>query len=121
MNEARNAQPPDQERITRHRWVLPFIRSVRLLCLAAAIWIGCDYHWAGLAWIPIGVLLTLAVVGNLVGWICAFLIHLHVIFQAYRIARDFRYLSATQRESMLTRMPPELRKLVLFWTRSHVA
>ena len=120
---ARRASGNKQPIVPDAKWrrALLFVWAIRLLCFFGAVWIGFESHWSGFAWIPIGVLFILAVVGDCVEWICAFFIHLRVIFQAYRIAHDLRYVSAAQRESMLGRMPPELRKLVLFWTRSHVA
>ena len=84
---------------------------------ALLLWGSLDWvesHWSGFAWIPIGALFILAVVGDYVEWICAFLIHLKVIYQAYRIARDFRHLSVAQRESMLTRMPRSSVNLLCF-------
>ena len=121
MNEGSSIHQPNQKQITRRRRAALFVRSVRLLCLAAAIWIGCDYHWVGLAWIPIGVLLVLAIVGNFVGWICAFVIHLGVVFNMYRLAYEFSRMSPATRERALSRMDPDFREHFLNWIKSHDA
>src|ERR1039458_2463767 len=101
MTEASSTQPPDQKQNARFRRCLLVVRTIRLLCLAGAIWIGFDNHWAGLAWIPIGVLLILAIVESLVGWICAFFIHLAVVFNRYRLAYEFSRMSPATRELFL--------------------
>lgn len=108
-------QPVDQKRVAQFRQNMMFIRSLRLLCLVVAIWIGCANNWAGLAWIPIGILLILAYVGNLVGYICAFLIHLRVVYCMYRIAHDFSHMSPGIRERFLNKMDPDFREKFLKW------
>ena len=83
--------------------------------MAAAIWIGCDYHWVGLAWIPIGVLLILAIVGNLVPWICASFIRFGRLCLMYQLAYNFSRMSPMGRERMLSRMDPDFREYLLNW------
>lgn len=115
MNEASNIQPPDQKQITRDRRIVLFVRSVRLLCLAVAIWIGYDNHWAGLVWIPIGILLIFAIVGNILAWICAFLIHLKGVYHMYRLSYELSRMSPATRERFLSRMDPDFREYFLKW------
>ena len=112
----------------RDRRILPFVRSVRFFCLTVAIWIGYENHWVGLAWIPIGALLILAIVGNLAAWICAFQIYLSVIFwrlrgvyEVHRTARVFRRSSAAVRGRMLAQVSPKLREHILNWMKNHGA
>jgi hypothetical protein len=121
MNEAGIIQPIDQEQVTRKRRCLLYVRVVRLLCFAAAVWIGFEKHWSGLAWIPIGALFVVAVSGFVAARICRSVIHLLVICNIYRLAREFSHLSATDRERLLARMDPEFREHFLHWIKSHVA
>ena len=121
MNEARIIQPIDQEQIAGKRRCLLYVRVVRLLCFAAAVWIGFENHWSGLAWIPIGALLVVAISGFVTVRVCTLVIHMLVIFETYRLAREFSHLSATDRERLLARMSPEFREHFLSWIKSHVA
>ena len=121
MNEARIIQPIDQEQVAGKRRCLLYVRIVRLLCFAAAVWIGFEKHWSGLAWIPIGALLVVAVSGFVAARIFRLVIHLLVICNTYRLAREFSHLSATDRERLLARMDPEFREHFLHWIKSHVA
>jgi hypothetical protein len=106
-----------QPKITRHHRISLFVRSVRLLCLIAAIWIGYDNNWAGPAWIPIAVLLILAIAGNLVGYTCAFLVHLMLVFHMYRIAYELSRMSPATRERYLSQMNPDSREHFLSWVK----
>ena len=108
-------QPIDQKRVVQFRQNMLFIGSLRLLCLVVAIGIGYDNNWAGLAWIPIGILLVLAIVGNLLGYICAFLIHLRVVYCMYRIAHDLSHMAPATRARFLSQMDPEFRENFLRW------
>jgi hypothetical protein len=115
MNEASNMQPPNQKQVARDRRIVLLVRSVRLLCLAVAIWIGYDNHWAGFAWIPVGVLLILAIVGNIASWICAFLIHLKVVYNMYQLSNELSRMSPATREQFLSGMDPDFREHFLKW------
>lgn len=128
MNEAGTTQPLDQEQVARKRRALLYVRVLRMFCFASAVWIGFENHWSGLAWIPVGALLFVAIVARVSAWICRWVIHLFVIFWRFRLsiefyllARKYRHLSPMNRGRLLAQMSPEFREHFLIWIRSHVA
>jgi hypothetical protein len=95
-----------------------------LLCFAAALCIGFENHWSGLAWIPVAVLLFVAVVARVSVWVWVGVIRLRwwfVIIERYRLARKLSHFSARDRERLLARMSPEFREYFFKWIKSHEA
>jgi hypothetical protein len=121
MNEARIIKPLDQEQAASKRRGLLCARVLRLLCLAVAVWIGFENHWSGLAWIPIGALLVIAISGFIAIRVCTFLLHLLLVYKMYRLAWEFSHLSTKDRERLLGRMDPDFREHFLNWIKNHVA
>lgn len=92
-----------------------YFYSVRILCLVGAIWIGFASHWSGLAWIPVGALLMVAIVAKVATGIGGIPIRLKLVYQMYRLAHELSLMSPTTRERSLSRMDPEFREYFLRW------
>ena len=112
---------PEDRNIAPGRGLVLYIRSVRLLCLALAIWIGFTNHWSGMAWIPVGALLMVAIVAKVATGVCAIPIRLRLVYQFYRIAYEYSRMSPATRERALSRMHPELRERFSKWLNEHDA
>jgi hypothetical protein len=114
MGEVRVIQPLSED--SRRRY-FRFVRIFRLLSFALAIVIGFWTHWSGLAWIPIGILLVLAIFGFVAGKACDVLFRIQTLYCLYWLARDYARMSPADRELLLSQMDPDFREYFLNWIK----
>ena len=107
-------EPLSEDSRRRHfRFVLTF----RLLSFASAVVIGFWTHWSGLAWIPIGILLVLAIFGFVAGKACDLLFRIQSVYYLYRLAHEYARMSSADRELLLSEMDPGFREYFLNWIK----
>ena len=107
MGEVRVMQPLSEDSRRRHfRFVLTF----RLLSFASVVVIGFWTHWSGLAWIPILILLVLAIFGFVAGKACDLLFRIQTLYYQDRLAREYSRMSPANRELLLSQMDPDFRE-----------
>jgi hypothetical protein len=106
---------PDAKQAVPDPRALFYFRSVRILCLIAAILIGFASHWSGPAMIAVGALLMVAIVGRIATGVCAIPVRLMLVFQMYRLAYHFSRLSPKDRERLLGGMDADFREHFLKW------
>jgi hypothetical protein len=107
MSEEGAKQPSSEDSQRRY---FRFVRTFRLLCFTSAVVIGFGMHWSGLAWIPIGVLLFLAIFGFVAGKFCDLFFRVAAIYYRYLTARDFSRMSPANRELFLSQLDPDYRE-----------
>jgi hypothetical protein len=106
---------PDDRRFIPDRRFALYFHTVRLLCLAAAIWIGFASPSSGLAWILVGALLVIAIVERVATGVCAIPVRIMLVYQMYRLAYHFSRLSPKDRERLLGGMDADFREQFLKW------
>jgi hypothetical protein len=114
MGEVSKMQPLSEDSQRRY---FRFIYTFRVLSFGSAVVIGFATHWSGLAWIPIGVLLVLAIFGFVAGKVCDVLFRVATFYHLYWLARDFSRMSPANRELLLSRMDPDFREHFLNWIK----
>jgi hypothetical protein len=117
MTKSETNPKADQKRAASEKRGRFCARVLQMLCFALAVWIGFDNHWSGLAWIPIGALLVVAISGFIAIRICTFLLHLLVVCNMYRLTWGFMQLPTAARERWLGQMDPEFREYFLKWIK----